>query len=404
MEYHGGMNFGHFMLFFEKIKNKAMLIDEETASKFTQTDIIDLNSELQRNFLEKYAPEFSGSYYRPGDMQDFCVDEVFPEEKNEFIGIELPGIYNQRFKLDRRPAFRIYSGKRNSLYISPYGYQYFNDLSDKSWRMASSRTFSRSVNKYGVVFLDKPIVVLQDQFDGGNFAHFIYDYIPRLISFCYRNERIAKSAVFVCGGVRSSLHDIILNSVSAACDLDISQFFFPKNREIWNTSSSVFFFSDQREAITHPLHMCRPETVRVVRASVDISLPTSELPRRIYISRQDAAMRRISNEDEFVPQLQRLGYTKVLMSALTAPQQIELLANATHVVAPHGMGLTPILFSKRPCRLIELFSPMIGSDAYAFISKSIGIRYEYIVGSRGAVISDSDYQINVQELLDRVAS
>ena len=146
MEYHGGMNFGHFMLFFEKIKNKAMLIDEETASKFTQTDIIDLNSELQRNFLEKYAPEFSGSYYRPGDMQDFCVDEVFPEEKNEFIGIELPGIYNQRFKLDRRPAFRIYSGKRNSLYISPYGYQYFNDLSDKSWRMASSRTFSRSVN------------------------------------------------------------------------------------------------------------------------------------------------------------------------------------------------------------------------------------------------------------------
>ena len=67
-------------------------------------------------------------------------------------------------------------------------------------------------------------------------------------------------------------------------------------------------------------------------------------PSRIYISRSDAKHRRILNESEVVEQLQSFGFVAVELEGLSFHAQVALFAQAEVIVAPHGSGLTNLVF------------------------------------------------------------
>lgn len=75
----------------------------------------------------------------------------------------------------------------------------------------------------------------------------------------------------------------------------------------------------------------------------------------VYISRNDAESRRVSNENELMDYLGHLGFEKFILSELPVIEQIELFRNAKCVIAPHGAGLANILFSECKASIIELF-------------------------------------------------
>ncbi len=66
--------------------------------------------------------------------------------------------------------------------------------------------------------------------------------------------------------------------------------------------------------------------------------------KRIYLSRRDATARRMANEDAICSIASRYGFEIVEASGLTIIDQIQLFAQASHVVSPHGAGLANILF------------------------------------------------------------
>jgi acyl-CoA reductase-like NAD-dependent aldehyde dehydrogenase len=110
--------------------------------------------------------------------------------------------------------------------------------------------------------------------------------------------------------------------------------------------------------------------MRMLRDLLDLRQLPSGTPERVFISRQDAARRRLVNETELADVLARGGFVPVRMSALDAPTQIATLARARHVVAPHGMGLAALAFNEGGESLIEIFNERIGTDAYAFIARA----------------------------------
>ncbi|MGV3640578.1 MAG: glycosyltransferase family 61 protein [Adhaeribacter sp.] len=104
---------------------------------------------------------------------------------------------------------------------------------------------------------------------------------------------------------------------------------------------------------------------------------------RLYISRSKASKRRVLNEEQLIPLLLQHGFRIVHAEELTYRQQVELFAQAACVVAPHGAGLTNILFA-RNCSVLELHPADLIKPHYFLAAKALGLPYSYLTGPASA--------------------
>jgi hypothetical protein len=93
----------------------------------------------------------------------------------------------------------------------------------------------------------------------------------------------------------------------------------------------------------------------------------------IFISRRKALGRRIVNEDEVIRALTPLGFSVYLLEEMSYAEQVRLFAQAKIIVAPHGAGLTNLIFAENPI-IIELFGAYVGRE-FANLSRSLGFKY-----------------------------
>jgi len=101
--------------------------------------------------------------------------------------------------------------------------------------------------------------------------------------------------------------------------------------------------------------------------------------RRLFISRERAWRRRIRNHAAVTAALRDYGFESIVMEDLHPREQIEALYDAEAVVAPHGAGLTNLLFG-RALRVLELFPSEEIAPHYAYLAAALGHRYEYLLG------------------------
>ncbi|WP_299701094.1 glycosyltransferase family 61 protein [uncultured Pontibacter sp.] len=117
--------------------------------------------------------------------------------------------------------------------------------------------------------------------------------------------------------------------------------------------------------------------------------------RRIYISRAKAKTRRVLNEQELLPLLERHSFEVVRAEELTYQQQVQLFYEAEVVVAPHGAGLTNLLFSEQ-CQVLEFHPANLIKTHYFLLCKALGFRYSAVVGSTGD--KQENYAVPVLEV------
>jgi len=103
-----------------------------------------------------------------------------------------------------------------------------------------------------------------------------------------------------------------------------------------------------------------------------LELEQKRSSKRLYLSRRSASTRRILNEDEVISRLEPQGFQAVQPETLSIPEQIKLFSEAEAIVAPHGAGLTNMIFATSP-KIIEL----IPADLFKFgyfigLTNSIG--------------------------------
>ncbi len=86
----------------------------------------------------------------------------------------------------------------------------------------------------------------------------------------------------------------------------------------------------------------------------------SGFPKRIYISRNDARLRRVLNEDRILPILEARGFQRVTLKGLPMAQQVQFFRQAEAVVGPHGAGLAHTAWCKPGTKVIEFFPGLGG--------------------------------------------
>jgi capsular polysaccharide biosynthesis protein len=95
----------------------------------------------------------------------------------------------------------------------------------------------------------------------------------------------------------------------------------------------------------------------------------------LFLSRADARTRRVLNEDAVFAELAPMGFEKIVMGGRSVADQRSLFSSADIIVAPHGAGLTNLLFCRPGTAVVEIFPPTYINPCYWVLSDHLGLRY-----------------------------
>ena len=152
----------------------------------------------------------------------------------------------------------------------------------------------------------------------------------------------------------------------------------------------------------------RPELLQPVRDALCTS--SSEAPKRkIYISRAKASRRQLVNEKDIWTRLEKKGFEKVFMEELDFATQVGLMQQAAVVVAPHGAGLTNMMFCPVGTHVVEIADLSFPNPNFYALASAMGHHY-WILEAEGlgdVHPLEKDLRIApsiVSETIDRIAA
>jgi capsular polysaccharide biosynthesis protein len=101
----------------------------------------------------------------------------------------------------------------------------------------------------------------------------------------------------------------------------------------------------------------------------------------LYITRRDANYRRILEEYKIVDYLKSIGFEIVCLSELSFAKQIEKFSRAKIIIAPHGAGLTNMVFAPKNTQIIELFPEDYINGCFWALAGVCRHKYAFLIGS-----------------------
>jgi hypothetical protein len=130
-----------------------------------------------------------------------------------------------------------------------------------------------------------------------------------------------------------------------------------------------------------------------------ISQPKLEINERIYISRNKASRRKITNEEEIIPIIKKYGFKIIHTEDYDWETQLSIIRNAKYLMSLHGAGLTNMLFLKNSGTIIEIRK---NGDSLlnCYFSLSSALNFDYYYFLANAINNEdhhSDYIVNCTE-------
>jgi capsular polysaccharide biosynthesis protein len=122
--------------------------------------------------------------------------------------------------------------------------------------------------------------------------------------------------------------------------------------------------------------------------------PVSQPFRLLYISRDKAKRRKITNEDDVFELLASKGFEKVSLENMSLKNQVKLFQQARVVIGCHGAGLTNIMFMQKNQTVIELKSNNNNYWCYFSLARVFGLKYYYSLNN-GHVVNHRDADIDI---------
>lgn len=128
----------------------------------------------------------------------------------------------------------------------------------------------------------------------------------------------------------------------------------------------------------------RPELLCSVRRAI---VPDGIEPhRRVFVSRARAARRRLANEADVWPLFEQAGFERVFLETLTFDEQVRLMAETRVLAAPHGAGLTNMMFCPEGTHVIEIADLSFPNPNFYALASAMGLPYWLVSAeSRGDV-------------------
>jgi Glycosyltransferase 61 len=209
--------------------------------------------------------------------------------------------------------------------------------------------------------------------------HWVLDVLPRLL-FVERFDRLRGMPLIVQRGITQTQRESL--QILGIRPDRIIEF----NGNHWQVEQ-LYYIQPGMCANPTPLH-AQWLRERFVPHSITRS-------RRLYVSRQDATIRRIVNEADLVKELVPYGFEVVTLGGMSFADQVCLFNEAEIIVGPHGAGFKNAVFAQPGTTLIELFSPSYINGCYWALANACGHRYGFTVGNQ----CGEDIEANIGKFL-----
>lgn len=205
-----------------------------------------------------------------------------------------------------------------------------------------------------------------------NYYHWMVDVLPRLMYL----KNLDDQTIPVCVGdsISRTAYDAIviaLGDERRIKVLDGTHLF--KSAIIPTNISESFDVS--KPVITYLRETFSSKTVLK-------NINQNALPKKIYISRSDARLRRIANEDEIVDMLQSRGFSILSLSNMKILEQVALFKNADIIVTHHGAALTNLVFCSKNAHVIEIYQEGHFNPSFYRIACNLSLNYSFLVGKK----------------------
>lgn len=137
-----------------------------------------------------------------------------------------------------------------------------------------------------------------------------------------------------------------------------------------------------------------PQTLQLLRSEVESWAAREDRGEvrpggMIYVSRRKSRRRRLKREDLLEAKLLERGVEVIHCEELSLRDQVRIFRDATTVVGTHGAGLSNLVWSEAPCRVIEIFPRNYILDCFSWLSFSLGFDYRYVICDTGHQIDDA---------------
>jgi len=145
-------------------------------------------------------------------------------------------------------------------------------------------------------------------------------------------------------------------------------------------------FDTRRSLLVEELTMVssdrfRPELLRLV--AMKCPVPLADRPRRrVFISRTGATRRRLLNEETLWKYLEKAGFERVRMEGLNFIEQVKLMRETAVLLAPHGAGLTNMLFCPEGTHVVEFADLSFPNPNFYAVASAMGLKY-WLVSAEG---------------------
>ncbi|MEM1170387.1 MAG: WcbI family polysaccharide biosynthesis putative acetyltransferase [Cyanobacteria bacterium P01_H01_bin.35] len=346
---------------------------------------------LPVNFIKKYLNSrhdwsVTQSYLR----KDFLRIQVEPKKtislspprtvdgNLHFVHKQLEAIAKEAFVVNL-PNGRGWSDGSASAIITEDN-QLLEDVST-----GGARLIAASDNLSPAHELNGKVAFLSSFFGTPNYCHWMFDTLPRIELMRLAGIDINTIDKFVIHMFEAPFHLQTLNLLGIPKEKVIDTKNYPHIVAENLIVPSVFM---------HPANGASRWVIEFLRKLVLGNQPVkTNRNKRIYISRAGASKRRIINIKEVENLLDNYGFQRVTMDSMSVVEQAILLSEAEAVVGTHGAGLTNIVFCSPGTKVVEIFSPLYGTNAYFVMSNQCDLDYSCFVGE--------DYDRSLQNQLER---
>ncbi|MFC3123216.1 glycosyltransferase family 61 protein [Agaribacter flavus] len=301
------------------------------------------------------------------------VDELvtaFPSSKNEFFDeVKVTPEINHLSQIHlTRPSSEFYRFDNVNVQVGTTGLSVSKrEMVDPISMCLLKKDHLRRERSFSI----KSGVFCSDRFGNGNITHFLYDVIGRYLSLRLFNFKKCGTLILLKGSLNKYHYFVLATFNIPFIEVTQTQAIYCQQLFV-----STDITNDHSDGFAHPMKLLQPELFEYIRHKLtDVSKPLKKY-EKVYISRADAKLRMVVNEEKVMGVLGHRGFTKVVLGKLTPQEQFSVFNSAEEVIAPHGAAQASMITMAKGGKITEFFHTSLGTDAFAIVAKRLGIEHQ----------------------------
>jgi len=223
--------------------------------------------------------------------------------------------------------------------------------------------------------IEGTVAFLSIKWGKNNYFHWMFDIVTRIYLLRLSNLEIEKIVVNQCHK-KFQLETLESLGISQAKIIESENYPYIKAQKLLVPS---FSYSDGKY-LRIPKWGCN--FLRNSFLPEETKEKIYHQTKRIYLSRKKASRRQVINEDKVISCLEKCGFESITLESISVAQQAVLFAGAKFVIAPHGAGLTNLVFCNPGTKVIEIFAPDYLVKYYWIVSNVCGLEHYYLLGEQ----------------------